>query len=251
MGNAAGPARPGMGPGALSQDRLALWLVVAVAVLSPLVVWAFWPRYLSPSATTGAHLHAHAAMGTAWLVLLVAQPLLVRSRRFAAHRTLGRVGAVVGIGFVVTGLLSAQRWLAGLDAVRLAREGGFLYMILGMTLMFAVALALGIRWRRSPGIHGRFMACTVLPLLDPVCGRILGAHFPALPADFLYQAPALLAMTGVLAVLARTASRAAPGRSAFLAFAWGSILLFLLFFVIQHHPAWMACVGWLRAATAG
>ena len=251
MGIAAGPARPGRGPGALSQDRLALWLVVAVAVLSPLVAWAFWPRYLSPSATPGTHLHAHAAMGTAWLVLLLAQPLLVRARRFAVHRALGRVGVVVGIGFVATGLLLAQRWLAGLDATRLAREGGFLYMILGMTLMFAVALALGIRWRRSPAVHGRFMACTLLPLLDPVFGRLLGAHFPALPAAFLYQLPALLAMAGVLAALALTVPRAAPGRVSFVAFAWGSILLFLLFFAIQHHPAWMTCVAWLKAATAG
>ncbi|HWS76806.1 MAG TPA: hypothetical protein VN205_00360 [Thermomonas sp.] len=252
MGIAEAPAKPGNGRGGgLSQDGLALWLVVAVAALSPLVLWAFWPRYLSPAATPGAHLHAHAATGTAWLALLVAQPWLVRTRRLAAHRALGRAGVLVGIGFIATGLVSAQRWLAGLDAGRLAREGGFLYLILGMTLMFAVALALGIRWRRSPAVHGRFMACTLLPLLDPVFGRLLGMHFPSLPATFLYQLPALMTMAGVLATLALTVPRAAPGRTGFLVFAGMSVLLFLLFFAVEHHPAWLACVAWLKSLTVG
>jgi hypothetical protein len=231
----------------LHQDRLALWLVVAVAALCPLVVWAFWPRYLSPSATAALHTHAHAVLGTTWLLLLVAQPLLVRARRFAAHRGLGRVGVLVGIAFVASSVVSAQRWIAGLDEARIAQEGGFLYMILGMALMFAAALVLGIAWRRSPAVHGRFMACTLLPLLDPVFARILGFHFPPLPAAFLYQAPALLATIGVLAALALTLPRAASGRTAFLAFAWVSTLLFLLFFAIERHPAWLAFVAWFRA----
>lgn len=250
MGIGAGPARPGR-PGALSQDRLALWLLIAVVALGPLVALAFWPRYLAPSATPAAHLHAHAVTGTAWLILLLVQPLLVRDRRFAAHRVLGRVGVVVGLAFVATGLLSAQRWLTGLDVARFAREGGFLYLILGMTLMFAVALALGVRWHHSPAVHGRFMASTLLPLLDPVFSRLMGASFPSLPADFLYQLPALLVMAATLAALALTLPRAAAGRGAFLAFAWASVLPFLLFFAVERHPAWLACVGWIRAAVGG
>lgn len=250
MGMAAGPALPGRA-GALSQERLALWLMLAVVALGPLVALAFWPRYFAPSATPAVHLHAHAVTGTAWLLLLLGQPLLVRNRRFAAHRALGRVGVVVGLAFIATGLLSAQRWLTGLDAARLAREGGFLYLILGMTLMFAVALALGIRWRRSPAVHGRFMASTLLPLLDPVFGRLMGANFPSLPAAFLYQLPALLAMAATLAAMALTLPRAAAGRGAFLAFAGASILLFVLFFVVERQPAWLACVAWLRTVVGG
>lgn len=250
MGIAAGPALPGRA-GAPSQERLALWLMLAVVALGPLVALAFWPRYLAPSATPAVHLHAHAVTGTAWLVLLLVQPLLVRDRRFVTHRALGRVGVLVGLAFIATGLLSAQRWLTGLDAARLAREGGFLYLILGMNLMFAVALALGIRWRRSPAVHGRFMASTLLPLLDPVFGRLMGANFPSLPAAFLYQLPALLAMAATLAAMAITLPRAAAGRSAFVAFAWASVLLFVLFFVVERQPAWLACVAWLRTAVGG
>lgn len=250
MGIGAGPAWPGR-TGARSQERLALCLMLAVVALGPLVAVAFWPRYLAPSATPAVHLHVHAVTGTAWLFLLLVQPMLVRDRRFAAHRALGRAGMVVGIAFVATGLLSAQRWLTGLDAARLAREGGFLYLILGMTLMFAVALALGIRWHRSPAVHGRFMACTLLPLLDPVFGRLMGASFPSLPAAFLYQLPALLAMAAALAAMALTLPRAAGGRGAFLAFAWASVLLFVLFFAVERHPAWLACVAWLRTAVGG
>lgn len=245
---AARPARTGNGPGrGLHQDRLALWLVVAVVVLCPLVAWAFWPRYLAPSATAALHTHMHALLGTAWLLVLLAQPLLVRARRFAAHRALGRMGVLLGIAFVASSVVSAQRWIAGLDAQQFESEGFFLYMILGMALMFAAALVLGIAWRRSPAVHGRFMACTLLPLLDPVLARILGFHFPPLPAAFLYQVPALLATIGVLAMLALTLPRAAPGRTAFLVFAWVSTLLFLLFFAIERNSGWLAFVAWFRA----
>src|SRR5690606_25646842 len=78
-------------------DRLAGWLVVAVLLLWPLVLVAFWPLYLSRVGEADAYRHAHAMAGTAWLLLLVVQPLLVRARRYAAHRLVGRAGVVVGV----------------------------------------------------------------------------------------------------------------------------------------------------------
>jgi hypothetical protein len=95
------------------------------------------------------------------------------------------------------------------------------------------------------------MACTLLPLLDPVFGRLMGGNFPSLPATFLYQLPALLAIAAALAAMALTLPRTTAGRSAFLAFAWASILLFVLFFAVERQPAWLACVAWLRTAVGG
>jgi hypothetical protein len=48
-------------------------------LLLALALGAFWPMYLSkPFAALDRHTHAHAAVGLAWMLLLVAQPLAMR-----------------------------------------------------------------------------------------------------------------------------------------------------------------------------
>lgn len=228
-------------------DRLTAWLIGAVLVLWPLVLIAFWPRYLSQVQHADGYRHAHALLGGAWLSLLLVQPLLLRRGRMATHRGVGRAGVLVGAGFVVTGVLSAHRMLAGMDAERYARDGFFLYLVLATTVLFGAALWLGFAWRRSPAVHGRFMACTLLPLLDPVFTRLLGFHLPRLPFDALYQMPALLLTAGALAWLWRTLPRQAPGRTAFAAFALAAMSLLLLYFGTEHNRTWLRFVDWFRA----
>lgn len=225
---------------------LATSTALAALVLLPLAAWAFWPRYLSRPGTVDGYTHAHAALGSAWLLLLLAQPWLVRVRRWALHRWLGRAGLIVGAAFVVWGVLTAHRALVRMDAETFARDGFFVYMPLAMTAIFAAALCLAMAWRASPPVHGRFMACTLLPLLDPVFARILGFHFPPLPAEALYQLPALLAMVGTLVWLELTLPPRIRGRGAFVLFAVGSTTLYLAFFLVEHNRAWLAFVAWFR-----
>ncbi|QDH71151.1 hypothetical protein [Marilutibacter alkalisoli] len=231
----------------LPLDSLALALVIAVATLWPLVLWAFWPRYLSRLTEADGYTHAHAMLGMAWLLLLAAQPLLMRARRFAAHRRLGRMGMALGAAFVVSGVLSAHRLITRMDEAQFARDGFFLYMILATTTIFAAALLLGVIWRKSPAVHGRFMACTLLPLLDPVLARILGFHFPPLPAEFMYQLPAVLVTAVLLALLTVTLPRGTPGRRPFVWFAVGSMVLLLLHFASQYSRTWLTFVEWFRS----
>lgn len=245
--------RHGISPGRgvpwprLGLDGLALGLGIAALGLLPLAAWAFWPRYLSQVGSADGYTHAHAILGTAWLFLLAIQPWLARTRRWPLHRALGRAGIAVGAAFVVSGLLSSHRGLVRMDADEFASHGFFVYMPLAMTAIFAMALLLGIAWRRSPAVHGRFMACTALPLLDPVFARILGFHLPPLPAEFLYQVPATLATALVLGALAGSLPGNAPGRGGFLLFACATMSLFLLFFAIPYSQAWLAFVEWFRA----
>lgn len=249
----AGGAIPVSRPPTARFDLRALASSTALAalVLLPLAAWAFWPRYLSQPGMADGYTHAHALLGGAWLLLLLVQPWLVRVRRWPAHRLLGRLGVLLGAAFVVSGVLAANRGLVKMDAEAFARDGFFVYMPLAMTAMFAVALCLAVAWRASPAVHGRFMACTLLPLLDPVFARILGFNFPPLPAHQLYQMPALLLMVAVLAWLGRTLPRGAAGRGAFLWFAAGSTALYLAFFLVEHSGAWLAFAAWFRALPLG
>lgn len=227
--------------------RMALRLAVAAVVLLALSVPAFWPQYLSRPGESDAYTHFHAGLGLAWLLLLIGQPLLVRARRLDLHRRIGRVGWLLGAAFAVSGVLVAHRGVARMDEAELARDGFFLYMPLAQSALFAVALALGIAWRSEPATHARYMACTALPLLDPLLARLLHFYFPPLPARFLYQLPAFFLTVGVLAVLSGSMPRSSRGRGGFRAFAAGTIVTLLLFFVTPYSAAWATFVAWFRA----
>lgn len=71
--------------------------------LLTLALLAFWPTYLSrPFASIDAYTHVHAVSGTAWLALLLAQPILLLASRPTLHTALGRTSFVVAPVFVVS-----------------------------------------------------------------------------------------------------------------------------------------------------
>lgn len=223
--------------------RLTL-VALALLILAPV---AFWPGYVSRIGAADGHTHAHAALGTAWLVLLAVQPMLARTSRVGWHRRLGRWGVLVGVGFVVSSLLVAHRSLARMNAEQFANEGRFVYLPLAMAVLFAVALGMGVRWRRTPSIHGRYMAATMLPLLDPLFARLLSQYAAPLPMPWLHQLPAFVVMAGALVMLRGTLPPASPGRTSFSTFCVGALLLLMGFFVVPQTHAWASICAAFRA----
>jgi hypothetical protein len=223
-----------------------LRLALASIALMVLSVFAFWPEYLSKIRYADAYTHSHAFLGSAWLLLLVVQPLLIRSAKLALHRLVGRLACLVGAAFVVSGLLTAHHGVLRMNAEQFAGEGHSVYLPLVMAGLFAAALALGIVWRSVPAVHSRFMACTALPLLDPLIARILYFYFPPLPAAFLYQLPAVSLATVLLLLLARSLPGMAPGCLAFQSFVGGTIIALLLIFATPFSSRWMQFAEWFR-----
>lgn len=227
--------------------ELPIRLAVLAAALLALAVPAFWPQYLSKPASADRYTHVHAALGLLWLLALIAQPLLIRARELQAHRVLGRVAAGIGAAFVVSGLAVTHHRVSALGPEALLADGFGYYLPFVMAAIFAAALSLGLRWRRSMPVHARFMACTGLTLLDPVFGRLLFFHGPHLPWDPLYQVPSFLVMALVLFELHRTLPRATPGRSAFGAFALAAVLALAVYFLLPQSAAWAAFLEAFRS----
>jgi len=208
---------------------------------------AFWPPYLSRPQEANAYVHVHAVLGVTWLLLLIVQPLLIRAGMRRQHRLLGRIGLAIGGIFALSGVLMAQKTLATMGAEQFAEEGRFVYLPLAMVAIFTAALAMAVFFRASPAIHARFMAATVLPLLDPVLARLLFFYAPPLPVTYLYQVPAFVLTLAVLTLLTITAPAATSGRTAFAWFSIGTASTLLGFFVIPATGTWLMFTGWFRA----
>jgi hypothetical protein len=98
------PSRPGA-----STLRRAAYPAI-ILVMSGIVLYGFWPYYaglLTGGTRTHWILHVHAAVFTAWLVLLLAQSLLVARRRVRTHRRLGRLGIAYAGVLLLVGLAVA------------------------------------------------------------------------------------------------------------------------------------------------
>jgi hypothetical protein len=215
--------------------------------LLALAPFAFWPAYLSKLSTADAYTHAHAALGTCWLILLVAQPLLIRASLRSSHRLLGLIGLLVGAAFFVSGLLIAHRSIARMSLDQFARDGRFVYLPLAMAAIFAIALLLAVLWRHSAAAHGRFMAATALPLLDPLFARLLFFYAPPLPAEALYQVPAFTLSIAIIVAMLVSLPATSPARRPFQYFSASVAAILLGFFVVPHTSAWQSLAAWFRA----
>lgn len=222
-------------------------VAVGAATLLALSVLAFWPRYLSrPAAAIDGYTHLHAMLGTTWVAMLVAQAVLVRAGRLGLHRVLGRASYLVAPAFVLSGLLLAHYRFSRMEAATFEQEAYSLYLPLSVTVLFASAYAVAVRYRRRYRLHARCMACTALLLVDPVGGRLMGFYLPELPAPWQYQAITF----GVEGVLAAALLRSLPPQSQDRRhFGWFLAVFALvqgLWFALPYTAPWLTFATWFR-----
>jgi hypothetical protein len=227
-------------------NALALRLAVSAAILLALSIPAFRPDYYAKFPAVDGYTHAHALLGALWLLALIAQPLLIRSRRMHLHRTAGRTAWIAGVAFVASSVLLTHHRASRMDAALFEQYGYGFYLPLVMALLFAGALFLGVLWRRAAPVHARFMVCTALPLIDPVTSRLLYFHAPPLPTPAMYQAPAFTLSLLIIFLLLRSLPAAAAGRATFAGFAAAAGVLLLLNFATPYSSAWMEFMYWFR-----
>jgi len=145
------------------------WMILLMVVF---VFGGFGMTYLIPLAsgkfpTAPPIVHLHGLVYFSWMILLLAQPVLVGTRNVALHRTVGTFGialatAVMFLGATIT-LLGA---MGGRD-----KPGGNYYhgVYLGIMAVagFALMFTLAMRNTRRPEIHRRMILLAMLPILPP------------------------------------------------------------------------------------
>ena len=148
--------------------------------LLALALAAFWQTYFFPPKHEGDwHVHLHGVAMFAWVVLMIAQAWLVRTRRLRIHRALGKVSyGLVPLLVLSTVLLAHYR-------LRTQGPGDellyFLAVQLGLLVVLVVAYALAMANRRQPALHARYMVCVALTLVDPIVARLLYFTFGSAP----------------------------------------------------------------------
>jgi len=184
--------------------------VAVVLVMTVTVVLGFWPFYAGLlGGGRRAHwvIYLHGALASGWILLLLAQVVLVFRRQVRVHQKLGKVGiyyalVVLAAGVAVTlvaPVLSVAEGRATLD-----EAAGFLILPIGDLLLFAGFFGAGISYRRNRELHKRLMLLAALAFVFPAAAR-LGGEAGLLVVLLIWLFPLLLAMGHDLATRARVA----------------------------------------------
>jgi hypothetical protein len=221
---------------------------IVFAASVPLVILAFWPLYLSrPFASVDRFTHLHAVAGSLWLALLIAQPALIHTRRVAAHRVLGRVSYGLAALFAISSILLSHHRLASMDEATFATDGSAHFLPFYATVVFVLAYGFGLWFRRWPAVHGRFMLCTAIPLVDPVLGRVLAFYLPPLPNPWFYQVVTFGVATAIAGIVVFTFRGSRPARQALVGYFAVLVVLEVGWFAFSPTAAWLGVVRWFRS----
>ena len=97
-------------------------------------------------------LHLHGVVATLFPLLMIAQVLWIRARNYQLHRTLGMVGVVVAVLFVITAAVVVIGKPRPTEAAR-----AILILPMHQLVIFSLFVAAGIRFRREAASHKRLM----------------------------------------------------------------------------------------------
>ena len=214
------------------------------AAFLALAMVAFWPTYLSLGpASSSFYTHLHAITATAWMVVLILQPLAIRTRRLEWHRILGRVSYVLAPLVLVSMVLLAHNRLRLATAEAYAIQTYVLYLQVSLALVFALSYALAIATRRRTVLHARFMVCTGLTLVDPVVIRLMFWADPT--PTWNYQWFTFALTDAVLVALIWLERDARVGRRVFPAMLIAFVLAQLPALVLlTDGPVWQSFARW-------
>lgn len=154
-----------------------------------IVLLGFWNRYFSQLITgtsdNAIYFHFHGIMALLWIAILVVQPILIRKRKFRAHRFIGKLSFIV-MPLLIISLLMITQYIGNLtnseptfiDVMIGGNVGGGIGIIL---IFYIIAI-----WKRHDvNVHARAMIATGIPFIDPALARLLLGFFPNIPPTFI------------------------------------------------------------------
>jgi hypothetical protein len=146
--------------------------------------------------------HVHGWTMTGWIVLVLTQVMLIRSRQHRLHRVFGWSSLALFAAMVATSLMVMALMFSGKSGLpfEAAKFFGYSDVVDLPLLLFAFGAA--IYWRKDRHMHARLMAVTVLTSIVPALARMFNIMFwrSFEPGLFLSMHPTYLLILGTLGI---------------------------------------------------
>jgi hypothetical protein len=147
-----------------------------------------------------AHLvHGWTMIG--WLVLVLVQALLIRSRRYRVHRVLGWSSLALFVAMIVTSCQMVILMLSGKSGLPYELAKFFAYSDIVDTPLMLILFGGAIILRKNRHLHSRLIAATVLVSIVPGLARMFNILiWRSMEGLFTAMHPTYLLILGVLGI---------------------------------------------------
>jgi hypothetical protein len=159
--------------------RQAHWYVGFVLLV---ILAGFWATYWSAVRSVPLAFHVHALTASAWLLLLMAQSIIIHRRGNALHKQLGWASFLLFPGLILGFMMIVD---VSANAYAAARHPFSVYLGpsfgIGMVIAIAAYLTLfylALKHRRNVRLHAGYMLATPLILFESPFSRVIDAFLP-------------------------------------------------------------------------
>ncbi len=143
------------------------------------IVAGFWPTFFGDPTSNDVFHTVHGIASTLWVLLLIAQSLLIGRGNRQLHERLGWLSLGLFAAVVVTSLDMIWVELVGTDPFPRDLRLSLVFLDITFIALFCAMYVLGIMNRRRPRLHARLMGSTILVGLGPALARLYGEQIPA------------------------------------------------------------------------
>jgi hypothetical protein len=253
-------------------SNLGYWFLLLIVLVSV----AFYPSYFAVFFDSKPVLiHVHFLLMSIWIAMVICQPFLIKYKKFALHRSLGKASYfIVPLTWITTFLMMRRGYFNIIEDLNSKVVAGSTPMshdeILGyaasataiafvLLFLFILFYLLAIANRRNSTVHSRYMVAAVLPMLSPTVDRIIG-NFPgssillnisfSTPDFLIFMAPAFLLEDAILfALLVRDYKQKTPIKTLLIC-----LIVFIaaqvFFYTFPSTHAWSSFVTFLMRPDA-
>jgi len=138
-------------------------------LLIPLIFAGFYKTYIGQfpnfEEKIDSFIHIHAFIASVWILMLIAQPFLILNKKYAVHRTIGKLSYLI-FPLLILSFIP--------QIIRITNTGNIknLFFPLADSFLLIVFYSLAIYNRKTTSRHMRYMIATSLVFLGPTVGRI-------------------------------------------------------------------------------
>ncbi len=163
-----------------------------VLVVMAVIIAGFWPSYFAKWGSVPWQFHAHGVAASIWVMMVLAQTVLVHKSQLPLHRIIGKSSLFL-FPFLIGGLaaiidLTGKGFVTGDGPVRALYGGAFLLGLLVAVAAYVLLYYRALKYRRKVWLHAGYMLATPLILWESPFSRVLGEVLPAFavngPQDF-------------------------------------------------------------------
>lgn len=191
---------------------------------------------------TWAH-HFHGVIMLTWILMLIAQPIFIRTKNFRLHKIVGKASYFIFPLLVLSFfLVSRASYFKNIKAA--GEIEALAGMVSGIPDMFYISIlyGLGIYYKKKTSFHLRFFASIGLMILGPGLGRFL-IVFCGLPP--MIAIPSMVGVTALL-TLGWLIADIKQKRSAFPMGVFLSIIAITFLIIPNSHSAlWQSFAKWI------